>query len=79
MIIALQDLVIFGKLFKNGEKITNDFFGVFKSNDEIIAKLKEKGFLFKILNENQKETIDIEEKQIETTEKVEKRGRKPKK
>ncbi|NMD00704.1 MAG: hypothetical protein GYA62_13420 [Bacteroidales bacterium] len=79
MIIADQDLVIFGKLFKKGEKITNNFFGIIKTNEEIIAKLKEKDFLFKIINENQKETIDIEEKQVETIEKVEKRGRKPKK
>ena len=52
-IIAEQDLIIFGKLIKKGEKINNIFLGVMKNKEEILNKLKEKKYKYKIIEDKE--------------------------
>lgn len=60
MIIAKQDLVIYGKLFLKNEKITNNIFGKMVSREDIEKKLNEKNYQFEIVNEQE---IKTEKKQ----------------
>lgn len=60
MIIAKQDLVIYGKLFLKNEKITNNIFGRMVSREDIEKKLNEKNYQYEIVNEQE---IKTEKKQ----------------
>lgn len=51
MIIAKQNLILFGKLIYADEKIDNNFYGKIKSRDEILKKLEEKKYKYEIVEE----------------------------
>ena len=69
MIVAKQDLIIFGKLFLKGEKITNVICGKMFSREEIEKKLQEKKYIYEIVNEK----IEPKEKNFEEDKIVKKR------
>lgn len=58
MFIAKQNLVIFGKVFKENEEIRNNINGKIYTNDEIREKLEHKGFKYIEVDKNEK-TVNI--------------------